>query len=405
MFIRNALVALMGASLIGLVGSAIEGHAGWVYGATAAFMTVGVALALYTALIATRPGGTLKAAGFRPTRRPRTWRAIVDNVPVEAVLQDDAVHFRPAGLPEGLSLLSQASTRLPGANPGRGTGDPAFDAVVQCRGRSAEIAALGPNIRARLMPLIALGAQVQHGVLSVPASGSAEVMAAASEAAANLAQIHADLRRALQARAAQDTPHLGLPAVLALAAGWPDDSATQAHLDALLQHPDPALRLAAAEASRSTASTVLDALSADVTLPVDLRMRALTARIGAASSAEREVRLAQSLNAAVFRGAALALASKHGVSLPLDGLIALAQSGGPDSAAATTGLQMHAEAAEPALIALTAHADAAVRSAAFDALGRVGTTASVAHLAGDDDAAATTALARIRLRVGDSDSV
>jgi hypothetical protein len=393
-FIRNVLVGLMGASLVGLVGAAIEGRAGWVYAATAAFMTVGVALALYTALIATRPGGTLKAAGFRPTRRPRTWRAIVDDVPVEAVLRDDAVHFRPAGLPEGLSLL-------PGASPSRGTGDPAFDAVVQCRGRSAEIAALGPIIRARLMPLIALGARVQHGVLSVPASGSAEVMAAASEAAANLAQIHADLRRALLARAAQDTPHLGLPAVLALAAGWPDDAATQAHLDTLLQHSDAALRLAAAEASRSTATTVLDALSADVTLPIELRVRAFTARIGAASSAEREVRLARSLDAPVFRGATLALAIKHGVSLPLDSLIGLAQSGGTDGAAATTGLQMHAEAAEPALLALTDHVEAAVRSAALEALGRVGTMASVAHLRGDDDAAAASALARIRLRVGD----
>ena len=398
MFIRNALVTLMVAALVVLVGGAIEGQAGWVYAATAAFMTVGVALGVYTAVIATRPGTVLKAAGFMPTRQAHTWRAIVDSVPIEAVRRDDVVHFRPAGLPEGLSIL-------PGASRGRGTGDPAFDAVVHCQGRSAEIAALGPGIRTQLLPLIAVGAQVQGGALSVPAGGSVEVMTLASEAAAHLARIHADLRAALRERAAQDSPHLALPAVLALAAGWPDDPRTQSHLDALLQHPDPALRLAAAEASRATSSTVLDALSADPALPTDLRIRALTARISAASGAERAARLAHCLDDAVFCGAALGLASKHGVSLPLDGLIALADLGGAEGIAATTGLQMHAEAAEPALIALTAHVDAAVRGAAFDGLGRVGTAASVAHLSQTDEPDAVAALARIRLRVGDSDSV
>ena len=199
-------------------------------------------------------------------------------------------------------------------------------------------------------------------------------MAAASQAAAELARVHADLRAALVARAADDPPHLALSAVLALAAGWPDDPATEAHLDALLTHPDPGLRLAAAEASRARAIPVLAALCADETLPADLRVRALTAQISAAPSEARRGRLTKALAQPVFQGAALALAGKHGVPLPLDALQALAEAGGPDAAVATAALQMHAAAAESALLALTAHANPTVRAAALDGLGRVGTT-------------------------------
>lgn len=393
MFIRNALVTLLGLALIVLVGAAVEGRPGWVYAATGAFMVVGVALALHSAMVSTRPGAVLKAAGFRPTRRAHTWRAVVADVPVEALVQDGVVRFRPAGLPDGLSIL-------PGASEGRGTGDPDFDAVAQCRGRSAELAALGPDVRASLIPLIEVGARVEGGALSVPVGGGLPVMQAASEAAARLAQIHHDLRAALRSRATLDPPHLALPAVLALAAGWPDDAVTQAHLDDLLGHPDPMLRLAAAEASRSADPAVLDALIADAGLPAAVRVRALTAQIAHASSAQRRARLAACLDTPMFCSAALALAAKHGVALPLDALVELAQAGGPTGRAATTGLQMHGEAAEPALIALTAQPDAAVRSAALAGLGRVGTLVGAAHLEGDADPAAVAALARIRLRVG-----
>jgi hypothetical protein len=233
------LIALLGLSLVGLLVAALEGRAAWVYAATGAFMVIGVTLALHTALRRSGPGSRLQAAGYGPTRQARTWRAIVDGVPIEAVLHDAHLQLRAAGVPQSLSI--EAGTH------GQPTGDPTFDGAARCVGRSAEVAALGTALRTDLLPLLEIGVRVHAGVVLLPADASVDVIGLTSRAAAALSQTLRDVRAALLHRVQTEPPAVHLLAVGALAAGWPQDPRTRRAAEALLDDADPHVRQKGAE--------------------------------------------------------------------------------------------------------------------------------------------------------------
>lgn len=237
--IARFLIALLALSLVGLLVAAVEGRAAWVYAATGAFMVIGVMLALHTAFGRSRPARGLQSVGFGPTRQSGVWRAIVDGVPVEAILNGAQIVLRAAGVPESLSVHA--------GDTGQPTGDPEFDAAARCVGRAAEVAALSSKLRAELLPLLAMGVQVRAGAVCLPASASVEVMHRAAQVAAALAQTLRDVRSALLHRVRTEPPHIHLLAASALAAGWPNDARVGQAVQALVDHPDDDVQRRGAE--------------------------------------------------------------------------------------------------------------------------------------------------------------
>lgn len=305
--VQLGLLGIIALALGGVVVAAVEGRPGWVYGGVAIFMVAGVALALHTALVASRPRVIMRTAGFAPTRESGIWRAIVDGVPIEARIAAEALCFRAEGIPDGLGIEAG-----PCAQP---TGAPAFDAWVRCTGRRAWIAAIGPGLRGALTPLLRADARVERGALWAP-PGGVELVGAAATTCARLAHTYGDLRAALVARAREDGPaEGGLTAIAALAAGWPDDPATIALTDALLVDPDPAIRLTVAEAIAARALEELARLAADPRLEPALRVRALVAQVGASGGAARRRVLVAAAAEPCFAAEARRLATTFGVSL------------------------------------------------------------------------------------------
>lgn len=241
--LARVLIALLGLSLIGLLVAAVEGRAGWVYASTAMFMGVGVALALHTMFGRSRPGRALQSAGFGPTRQAGTWRAVIDGVPIEAILRGPDLILYASGVPESLSIT-------PGTG-GQPTGDTAFDLAVRCAGRSAEVAALSATVRARLRPLLDIGVHVEAGAVRMPAVASAEAIDLTAQMGAAVAHTLRDVRAALLHRIESEDPTLHVPAVAALVAGWPHDPRAGSAVRALLDHPDPAVQARGATISET----------------------------------------------------------------------------------------------------------------------------------------------------------
>lgn len=305
--IQAGLLGIIVLALAGLVVATIEGRAGWVYVAIGLFMVAGVGLAIHTALVASRPRIVMRTAGFAPTRAAGVWRAIVEDVPIEARLSDGIARFRAEGIPDGL--------RIEAGDGGRPTGAPDFDAVARCAGRRAWIAALGPDLRAHLIPLLALGARVEGGGLHTP-MGGVDLVHAAATTTARLGRTYRDLKGALVDRMRRDSPADGsINALAALAAGWPEDAATVALGDALLAHADPTIRLEAGRAIGARAAEVLAALHADDALDADLRRNAFVARIAATVGEARRRALVAAAADPLFAAEAQRLAATHGVVL------------------------------------------------------------------------------------------
>lgn len=309
--IQAGLLGIIVIALAGLVIAAIEGRAGWVYAAVGLFMTAGVALAIHTALVAGRPRIVMRNAGFAPTRANGVWRAIVDDVPIEARLGDGVARFRAEGIPDGLGIE-------PG-DGGRPTGAQAFDAIARCTGRRAWIAAIGPGLRDHLTPLLALGARIERGGLITP-MGSVDVVRAAAETTAQLARTYRDLKGALIDRIRRDTPADGnISALAALTAGWPEDRTTIRLGDALLAHPDALIRLQAATVIGARAVDELARLQQTSALDPTVRRQAFVARIGASVGEARRRALRAAAPDPLFGDEARRLAATHGVTLEEDG--------------------------------------------------------------------------------------
>lgn len=302
------------------------------------------------------------------------------------------------------------------------SGDPAFDAAVALSGpRVAGTAILDARARAILAEAASHGARLENGEVYLRHPGlvhDGERLASLVRVVASVARVIADAHREdrvtrLVAVATRDPePGVRRHAIKVLIDHYRDDPAARSAFDRSMLDADAEVRMLGAAGVGPAGFEAMRSIANDASLPAPVRASALEKLLALFPRSQSVPALMKALDdrstgARKIAITALGKLRHRAAAAPMISLSRRPIDGEEKAILAQALGRIGDPAAEPALLSLLEVDDAAVRIAVADALGRIGTAASVAPLAphaasllgGDLKKHATEAIARIQARL------